>query len=268
MKLDLTESEISKTHLSDEILAKAVDIFLTEGALWINSVIPLDILEDTKKAIKSYIHGIEQRESDHRNLKVGDMRYMEPIKIEYPFSDCRLFCPQKVHQILIQILGDNLVLDSYTTVISLPGAKLQHVHSDGPTLFGDEINVNLPPHAVTLAVPLVDLDEVCGSTGIWYKSHLYGNKAVYEADGKKILPAQYPTPKLGDVYMFDYRIKHAGMPNQSDYARPILYIVFSRPWWSDSSNFSGACRPVNISANQLHAMPNQIAPLFRNIKPV
>tara|TARA_Y100001968_G_C19363435_1_gene721097 strand:+ start:293 stop:1099 length:807 start_codon:yes stop_codon:yes gene_type:complete len=267
MKLELSNSDISKPILSDELVAKGIDIFLKEGALWINSVIPLDLLNLANKEIKQYIENIEQRNEDKLNLKVGDRRYMEPINIKDPFNDNRLFCPVKVLQILVSILGRDLVLNSYTAVISLPGAKNQHVHSDGSNLFTTEINVPLPPHAITLAIPLIKLDENCGSTAIWVKSHLEGMNVVVDSNTKQTLPAPFPLPNLGDIYMFDYRVKHAGMANKSDYARPILYIVFSKPWWIDPSNFSANYKPINITSEELKSIPANILPLFRLVNP-
>ena len=55
MKLELSSSDISKPMLSDELVAKAIDIFLKEGALWMNSVIPLDLLKLANKEIQQYI---------------------------------------------------------------------------------------------------------------------------------------------------------------------------------------------------------------------
>ena len=263
MKLELSSSDISKPRLSDELVAKAIDIYLKEGALWINSVIPLDLLKLANKEIQQYIENIEQRNEDNLNLKVGDRRYMEPINLKHPFIDNRLFCPNKVLQILIRILGSDLVLNSYTAVISLPGAKMQQLHSDGSHLFETKTNFRLPPHAITLAIPLIKLDENNGSTAIWAKSHLEGMKVVKDSNTKKILPANLPLPNLGDIYMFDYRVVHAGMANNSNYARPILYIVFSKPWWIDPNNFSANYKPLNITSDGLKSIPNNISSLFR-----
>ena len=121
----------------------------------------------------------------------------------------------------------------------------------------------MPPHAITLAIPLIKLDENCGSTAIWAKSHLEGMKIVFDSNTKKILPAKLPLPNLGDIYMFDYRVKHSGMANNSNYARPILYIVFSKPWWIDPSNFSANYKPLNITSDGLKLIPKNISSLFR-----
>ena len=94
------------------------------------------------------------------------------------------------------------MLNSYTSVISLPGSQNQQIHSDGGHLFGESIGASLPPHAITVAIPLVDIDKECGSTAIWGRSHIEGLSAVKDQNGA-LLPATAPFPGLGDVYMFD-----------------------------------------------------------------
>lgn len=240
--------------------------FLRDGWLSMNSVIPLNALNLAQQEIQGYISGIEERNKNSLNLKVGDKRYMETIKICPPFDDDRLFAAPKVLQVLISLLSNDLVLNSYTSVISLPGSQNQHVHSDGGHLFGAFIGTTLPPHAITVAIPLVDIDKLCGSTAIWERSHLEGVSSVQDQNGI-LLPAKAPMPKLGDIYMFDYRLKHAGMANNSSLARPILYIVFSKPWWIDPANF-GNQKPVAISKANLACISDRVKSLFRLVDPL
>lgn len=264
VKVDDTEST---EKLFDRSSVEKISAgFLQDGWLSVNSVIPLDALSLAQQEIQGYISGIEERNRNGFNLKVGDKRYMETIKVCHPFDDYRLFAAPKILQLLISLLGQDLVLNSYTSVISLPGSQNQHVHSDGGHLFGASIGASLPPHAITVAIPLVDIDKVCGSTAIWGRSHIEGFSAVKDQNGS-LLPATAPLPKLGDVYMFDYRLKHAGMANNSSLARPILYIVFSKPWWIDPTNFRNQ-KPVAISKADLARISSRIGSLFRLVDPL
>lgn len=258
---------VSTEDLFDRAFVEKISAeFLRDGWLSLNSVIHLDALSPAQQGIHGYIAGIEERNRNGLNLKVGDKRYMESIKISPPFDDNRLFAAPKVLQILISLLGNDLVLNSYTAVISLPGSQDQHIHSDGGHLFGASIGASLPPHAITVAIPLVDIDELCGSTAIWEGSHVKGKSAMRDQNGG-LLPAKAPMPKLGDVYMFDYRLKHRGMANNSGFARPILYIVFSKPWWVDPKNFANQ-KPVIISKANLECMSNHLKWLFRLVDPL
>lgn len=251
---------------SEGVLDQIVAGFTKNGWLSMNSVIEADVISLAKCAIDEYLENAEERNDKKLNLKVGDKRFMESLNICPPFDNEKLFCPPKVLQVLVGLLGNDLVLNSYTAVISFPGSKDQGIHADGGFLFDDPVNPALPPHAITVAIPLINISEECGSTAIWNGSHIQGDSAVRGLDGI-LLPAQIPFPKLGDVYMFDYRIKHAGMANNSVAARPILFIVFSKPWWIDPTNFSSQRKPVQISKDNLDRIPSHIKSLFRLVFP-
>ena len=72
-----------------------------------------------------------------------------------------------------------------------------------------------------------------------------------------------PKPKLGDAFLMDFRLIHAGTPNVSDIARPILYIVYSRPWFREDMNFDEQ-PPINLSPKQRKKVPKKLRYLFAN----
>ena len=45
--------------------------------------------------------------------------------------------------------------------------------------------------------------------------------------------------RLGDCYLMDYRLSHYGQANRSEQPRPILSLVYQRPWFRDFMNFQG-----------------------------
>jgi ectoine hydroxylase-related dioxygenase (phytanoyl-CoA dioxygenase family) len=58
----------------------------------------------------------------------------------------------------------------------------------------------------------------------WGRRHL-GNVAV--------------TAAAGDAILFDYRLRHRGLPNKtSDVVRPLVYITYAKPFFRDEANFS------------------------------
>ncbi len=130
------------------------------------------------------------------------------------------------------LLGDELVLDSVGAVVALPGAAAQARHKDGDFIFPFPLAATLPAWAVTLVVPLVPLGPRNGPTALVPGSHRRdGSDARDQID--------LPRTALGDGYLMDYRLSHWGMPNASEQARPILYLVYARPWFSDERNFRG-----------------------------
>ena len=73
-----------------------------------------------------------------------------------------------------------------------------------------------------------------------------------------------PLARMGDVYMMDYRLIHGGLPNESESERPILYLVYGRPWFHDGFNFSDQ-PPVEITSKQLEGMLPEHRYLFSGV---
>jgi hypothetical protein len=67
--------------------------------------------------------------------------------------------------------------------------------------------------------------------------------------------------RRGDVFMIDFRCRHAGMPNRSNRMRPIFYMAYARDWFFDAFN-NGARLPLDITLEELQALPPAVHPLF------
>lgn len=46
-----------------------------------------------------------------------------------------------------------------------------------------------------------------------------------------------PTLSVGDVLLFDYRVRHRGLRNQREDPRPVIYGVYSLGGATDQHNF-------------------------------
>jgi len=58
----------------------------------------------------------------------------------------------------------------------------------------------------------------------------------------------------GDCVMLDYRTLHAGLPNLSQQARPIVYMVYARPWFFDDVNHINRI-PLDMPVEHYEALP-------------
>jgi hypothetical protein len=67
---------------------------------------------------------------------------------------------------------------------------------------------------------------------------------------------------MGDVYLMDYRLVHRGTANQGQHARPILYLVYSCPWFRDIVNFTKQSA-LWITPGELAQVAEAHKPLFR-----
>ncbi len=126
------------------------------------------------------------------------------------------------------ILGSDAKRIHLGVMLSLPGSAVQNWHSDGDHLSETVLH---PPHCLNVFVPLVDMEEILGPTELLPASHL---------DWAGAGPAVKPCPRAGECLLFDYRLKHRGLANRSQKGilRPMVYITYAKPFYSDTANFS------------------------------
>jgi Phytanoyl-CoA dioxygenase (PhyH) len=230
--------------------------FLTHGAIVINHVFTAGLLEEANQAyLAEYGNLIDA------SREVGDKRTMIALEVKPPFNNPDLFAPAAVMPVLHHLLGSNCILDAYVAVTSRSGSPDQHVHVDFPFLFDEDesLSQSLPPYAITLAIPLVTLDAMTGVTRVWPGTH------HHPIDWKNMQPDLMDSvsilPEPGGCYLFDARLLHGGTANYTRSQRPILYLVYCRAWWRDSTNFYHQ-KPLVISRAMLEALPAELQPIF------
>jgi ectoine hydroxylase-related dioxygenase (phytanoyl-CoA dioxygenase family) len=104
------------------------------------------------------------------------------------------------------VLGEDFQLSNFTTVVSNPGAPIQHIHRDSEHLFpGHSFGPDLLVYEVNPAVPLIDVDLRTGPTAVWLGSHRWPGTV---ADVKTMTASPL---QRGDCMMLDYRTLHAGL---------------------------------------------------------
>jgi ectoine hydroxylase-related dioxygenase (phytanoyl-CoA dioxygenase family) len=47
-----------------------------------------------------------------------------------------------------------------------------------------------------------------------------------------------PLAGCGDAILFDYRVKHRGLGNNSSEPRPVVYVTYAKKGFVDEANFS------------------------------
>jgi len=142
-------------------------------------------------------------------------------------------------------LGEDAVLRRRGLVVGLPGAEDQKYHADAPRVPPDvwaehEAPADVQPaHSLVVFLPLCDLDEENGPTAFLPGSHQHWTADALEAESSAPGSSTAGAPAMldvdaGDAILFDSRTQHAGGANRSDAARPILYLVFARPWFDEA----------------------------------
>ena len=242
-----------------------------DGAVVLDGLFPRPLLERLRRRVL----GLHASGALRRRGLVRDVagRYAAVLPFEGPFLDARFFDGPRLRAMLDALLGADRRVSSLETVIALPGAYEQHQHIDGPIRFDTAAGgrrrpfprdlPGLPPYAVTLCVPLCDVSEENGPTAIWAGSHreaLKPRPAGEAAIRRKYREAHVVGP-LGRAFLFDYRVFHCGMPNLTREPRPLLMLVFCRPWFRDQ-NLADVHPRLLVSPRALARMPPRRRELF------
>jgi hypothetical protein len=146
------------------------------------------------------------------------------------------------------LLGNDAQLIYMGLITSFPNSQDQPWHQDGANLFPDaELIDKLPPYAINVFVPLLDITEEIGPTEFWLASHCTDEArrtfleallaSPSEANSLKNSNIIGPLLKAGDVLVYDYRTCHRGTSNLSSKTRPMLYLMYARPWFKEHLNF-------------------------------
>ncbi len=234
-----------------------------DGAVIVDGLFPKPLLEKMRKRVLA----LHQKGVLRRRGLVRDIagRYAAVLPFEGPFLDRRFYANPALHSLLAGLLGKDYRISSLETVIALPGAYEQHQHIDGALRLDPHKGKlpDLPPHAVTLCVPLCDVGEDNGPTAIWAGSHreaLRARPASERAIRRKYREEHVVGP-MGRCFFFDYRVFHCGMPNMTAEVRPVLMFVFCRPWFRDQ-NLADVHPRVVIEKRDLARVPARNRELF------
>ncbi|KAL3893673.1 MAG: hypothetical protein SGPRY_014069, partial [Prymnesium sp.] len=133
-------------------------------------------------------------------------------------------------------------------ILSKPGALSQRFHADAsPTHL--RMASLFPSHRLfNIFVPLVDIEANGDGTQFLPGTH-HSRRAKHrfkqaveragrlEDDATTMATAVAPACPAGGVMLFDYRVLHRGLANNSTRDRPIAYSVCSTGWAWDNCNF-------------------------------
>lgn len=270
-KYTVTISEEEKRNgvLDPEVHDKVVDLFRTEGVVSLKNVFDEDFISQLHEYYMLN-YGEVNESPIYSSRQVDHERHFIVPRITSKLNDTRFYGNPIIIGFLQDLLGENWSYQSITTIMSYPGARAQKVHVDAPLLFDSEdISVSLPVYALTVVVPLVDIDDINGGTRAWPGSHLrphirdgkLDRSSVHEEDSIVL------QGKRGDCFLMDYRITHAGEPNNSQYPRPIVTFICVLPWFHDGINY-GHIPEVIMTPSDIQAMPQQFQQRFKLPKDV
>lgn len=255
-EISLDSAELEADAPRADTVQRAAALFRESGTLIVRGVLPPALVHSLQGAFMTKYQAYFSDTDTLDALPVGNKRKMITVTVEGVFNNPRIYANPFVFPIMQGILGERVILNGHGAVASLPGAATQHTHRDYTGLFLDEaIDSRIPTFAVTVVIPLVAIDETVGGTRVCPGSHNATEAACRSLEGFD------PVMSLGDCLLMDYMLVHAGQANKSDTVRPILYNIYSRPWFRDDANYVKQ-KSLVVPEIEYQRIPQALKPLF------
>ncbi len=211
-----------------------------------NATVDMDIhsCKSAENREKEQNHSFQYHEVASRCLGRLDIRYKMDKE---PFNQPQVISNEFLLPIVRSLLGRDAKLVYAGLILSFPNSADQPWHQDGTSLFDDvefpiDSSSHLPPYALNVFIPLDRVTAEVGPTEFCLGSHVRTRARDVmnylengdEASAKVIGPLL----KSGDALIYDYRVCHRGTQNLTrDKTRPMLYLMYARPWFSEHINF-------------------------------
>ena len=230
--------------------------FAKDGCVVLEDVFDPALIDALREEYRRQVPDVETAPPGDA-YQVGHKRLQIAVGLLGPFASPSFYANPRLTELAGAALGEDFLIDSIAVVTALPGAADQHLHTDHSDLFLDRPMARpvIGAYATTVAIPLVDLTPETGTTMLFAGSHRQG------CDEERILR---PFVKRGAAYVMDYRLTHQGMANASAKERPIIYLVYARPWFIDVTNYGNNIR-INLPADALGNIPAEHRKLFRRL---
>jgi len=213
-----------------EPMRLAYDCFIKNGYAILDHVLGVETVQALRAEFQArYDRYLEDREYEE-TMEVGKKRFLVPVEFSGGFADPLVYGNPFVVALVREVLDVDAVLDNFGAVVSLSGSERQHSHRDASLLFDAAISALLPAHAMTVVLPLIDMNAVHGTTAVWPGSHRWTGP-------RDEAPTIAPDIPAGSAFMWDYRTFHYGTPNVSAEPRPMIYGTYARCWYRDAANF-------------------------------
>ena len=199
-------------------VAAVAPLVRATGVCMLHSMLPLSDVQQLKETLESI-----------RPVKLQNRRAHRWEHVHSPQT--REFVDLAAHPVIAELtralLGPKTYLEKCGLIQAHPGATAQRWHMDTPHLFA--CREHLPPHSLSVFIPLCDLDASNGPTEFQLMSHIKANLVRSSRCAATCCPA-------GSLVVYDPRVMHRGGANQSGADRPLVYLTLSRIWYRDTLN--------------------------------
>lgn len=237
-----------------ETCARAEAVFRRFGACLLERALPeawVDQAHDA--ATRAFDHRIDAAGTLGLGLDGGYQEIVQRMEGRYDMlldADLARMAPPLAEQMALEaapwgglitaLLGPAARRLHAGLLMTLPGAAPHPWHTDGPPLFTGPDAPVLPAHCINIFVPLVDQTSQNGGTDLWLGTHTQTSPRPTITWSMTPDPTKMPVSLIcprGSVLLFDYRLQHRAHPHRGAQRRPVFYMSYARPWFSDRLNF-------------------------------
>lgn len=251
-RLAITPQERRSGQLEPYTRALALDLMRRHGTLQLDGLFTPATMRRLQQgfAARYQAHFYEGEHPDA--LEVGDRRYMLTMELDELFGQPALLANPLWMPLMREMLGPDCILSACTAVVSLPGSADQRPHKDHSALFEEAgWQFEHPAFATQMILPLLRLDETTGATRMVKGSQRVPLHSIDD------MPTQDPVVPLGSGVLLDYSVAHYGLGNRSPWVRPIINLIYSRPWFRDCRNYHRQ-PPLQFSSAWLEKAPPEV----------
>lgn len=201
---------------NDSAEGALADRLRAEGVVVLPERLPPGFVAELREALL----GLLERYAGSTEPNRGARRHQMYLPFEAPFSDPRLWADPTVLGVVERLLGADAECTYLASDTPFPGSEHQPTHQDGGPLF-PEWEHRPPMYCVALNVPLVDVGEDDGPLE-WFPG--------IERPDADAEPRRFTAP-AGTMLLRDTRIWHRGSPNVGAGPRPMVALLYTRPWY-------------------------------------
>ncbi|MGJ6979989.1 phytanoyl-CoA dioxygenase family protein [Aestuariimicrobium soli] len=231
--IQLTDDERSAGALSADHLTEAVEAVRRDGYVVLEKVVDEAHLDALHERIVADVALLQARPDAPYNWHAGNVQQDPPPFEPFLFRD--VLVNEFAIQVTSAILGPGMTNVMYGGNTALPSENRQPVHADVGHLWPvDVMEVAHPPAELVVNVLTVDVSAENGGTEIWPGTHR--ELAVGAGDDieipldilearRAVAPPFQATFPRGSMMIRDIRLWHAGMPNHTDQARPMIAMI-------------------------------------------
>lgn len=237
--LDITPSEVRSGRIAPAHLEAAARALRDDGLVVLNDIVDLGHLAALREKMLADLPAYLARTDAPFNFNTGNVQQEPPPFAPYLYKDVLL--NDIVIAVTHALLGDGLHNGFYSGNTAVGGSgQRQPVHADVGQLWPN-LEVATPPFGLVVNIPVVDMSAENGSTEVWPGTHLDATVYVQAGDIKlppaavearrAVRPPLQPPVRAGSVVIRDLRLWHAGMPNLTGQARPMIAMIHWVGWW-------------------------------------